>query len=133
MGLIHSRAAEKRKKAEAKLLGEQRKQVKADAAADKQDALAAKWEPIIAAMEAGERSYDDLSLADKMSVPLRYSRRVMAVRKAAKNGTPLPGAAAPEADITTRLHALAALHEQGLVTDEEFAARRTALLDEATS
>lgn len=146
MGLIHTHASKKRDRAEAKLATAERKQVKKegaatrqadrqDAQAERHDAQTAKWEPIVAAMEAGEQSYDDLSFAEKMSVPFRYSRRVMAVRKAAKNAALLPAEAALEAEasVADRLHALAALHEQGLVTDEEFAARREAMLDEATS
>jgi hypothetical protein len=59
----------------------QEKQLKRQDAADAADALAAKWEPIVAAIEAGEASWDDLTMMQKMSMPMTYQLRSRAARR----------------------------------------------------
>jgi hypothetical protein len=45
------------------------------AAAGVPDPAAAKWEPVVASIEAGEASWDDLSRSQKMSMPIGYQLR----------------------------------------------------------
>lgn len=68
MGLIHSRAAKKRNKAEAKLLNAQTKQVEGGG----------KWQKILDSIESGEASWDDLSRTQKLSMPMAWQMRCRA-------------------------------------------------------
>jgi hypothetical protein len=42
---------------------------------------AAKWEPVVAAIEAGEASWDDLSRMQKLSMPTSYQVRCKAAER----------------------------------------------------
>ena len=44
-------------------------------------AVADKWEPIVAAIEAGEASWDDLHRLQKMSMPVSYILRCKAAER----------------------------------------------------
>jgi len=45
------------------------------------DPVAEKWEPIVAAIEAGEASWDDLPRIQKMSMPVGYILRCKAAER----------------------------------------------------
>lgn len=45
------------------------------------DPVAEKWEPIVAAIEAGEASWDDLPRLQKMSMPVGYIIRCKAAQR----------------------------------------------------
>ena len=42
------------------------------------DPVAEKWEPVVAAIEAGQASWDDLSRVQKLSMPISYQLRCKA-------------------------------------------------------
>ena len=67
MGLIHSGARKRRDNAEARLLQAQVQQ--------------AKWDPIVAAFEAGEATWDGLSRWQKLNMPIRYQLLCKAAEK----------------------------------------------------
>jgi hypothetical protein len=88
MGLIHSRASKKRDKAEAKLLDAQAKQAKQEKQAAKhetKDAAKDQWEQILATIESGEASWDDLTRMQKMSMPISYQLRCKAAERRRAN------------------------------------------------
>jgi hypothetical protein len=45
------------------------------------DPMAAKWEPVVTAIESGQASWDDLSRLQKMSMPMSYQLRCRAARR----------------------------------------------------
>jgi len=66
---------------EAKLLKAQRK----TETKERQVAAAAeKWEPVVAAIEAGEASWDDLTGMQKLSMPISYQLRCKAAARRQK-------------------------------------------------
>jgi hypothetical protein len=84
MGLIRSRAKKLDRKASAaehkaqtKLLKEQVKQVKQV----KQEQDNIQWEEILAAFEAGEVTWDDLSRMQKMQMPVTYQIKCKAAQR----------------------------------------------------
>jgi hypothetical protein len=84
MGLIRSRAKKLDRKASAaehkaqtKLLKEQVKQVKQ--VKHEQDNI--QWEEILAAFEAGEVTWDDLSRMQKMQMPVTYQIKCKAAQR----------------------------------------------------
>ena len=60
--------------ANARLAKTQAKQAAGDPAAEK-------WEPVVAAIEAGEASWDDLSRMQKLSMPISYQLRCKAAAR----------------------------------------------------
>ena len=62
-------------KAEARLWNAQADQVDRTTAAQKSQAVADRWEPVTAAIEAGAASWADLSRAQRLSMPLAYQIR----------------------------------------------------------
>lgn len=73
MGVFHSRASKKRDKAEAELLKAQKKQVRKD--------TGNQWDQILASIESGEVSWDDLSRLQKLSMPVAYQIRCKAAER----------------------------------------------------
>ena len=45
------------------------------------DPVAEKWEPVVAAIEAGEASWGDLSRVQKLSMPISYQLRCKAAAR----------------------------------------------------
>jgi hypothetical protein len=45
------------------------------------DPVAEKWEPVVAQIEAGEASWDDLSRMQKLSMPIGYQIRCKAAER----------------------------------------------------
>ena len=45
------------------------------------DQAAEKWKPVVAAIEAGEASWDDLSRMQKLSMPISYQLRCKAAER----------------------------------------------------
>lgn len=43
--------------------------------------VAEKWEPVVAAIEAGQASWDDLSRMQKLSMPISYQLRCKAAER----------------------------------------------------
>ena len=87
MGLIRSRAKKLDRKASAaehkaqtKLLKEQIKQVK-QVKQVKQEQDNIQWEEILAAFEAGEVTWDDLSRMQKMQMPVTYQIKCKAAQR----------------------------------------------------
>jgi hypothetical protein len=76
-------AETKERLANAKLAKAQAQQL----AAGVPDPAAAKWEPVVAAIEAGDASWDDLSRVQKLSMPIGYQLRCKtAERRRQKEG-----------------------------------------------
>ena len=75
-------AATKASLAEARLADAQAKQVKKQGQQARQQdaaaAAAAKWGPVVEAIEAGQASWDDLSRVQKLSMPVGYQLRCRA-------------------------------------------------------
>jgi hypothetical protein len=67
--------------AAARLANTQAKQVQQVAAATQADVITARWEPIVAAIESGEASWDDLPRLQKMSMPVKYIMRCKAAER----------------------------------------------------
>ena len=69
-------------KAETKAL---KGQAQAASAADQRharvDATGTRWQPVVAAIEAGEASWDDLSRLQKLSMPIGYQLRCKAAMR----------------------------------------------------
>jgi len=123
VGLIHSRASKQRNKAEAKVLKDEHK-AKVDARREShQDAITEKWEPVVQAIEAGTASWDDLTRMQKASMPIKYILRCKAASRANSQGSDA------EQGTADRLGKLVALHDAGVITDEEFADKRGEILE----
>jgi hypothetical protein len=74
-------AETKERLANARLVNAQAKQAAGDPVAEK-------WEPVVAAIEAGEASWADLSRMQKLSMPVSYQLRCRAAeRRRARGGT----------------------------------------------
>jgi hypothetical protein len=71
------RKKKKALKAEARLWNAQADQVEKTTAA----AAAGKWDAVVAAIEAGEASWDDLSTMQKLSMPISYRMRCKAAQR----------------------------------------------------
>ena len=50
------------------------------------DPVAAKWEPVVASIEAGDLSWDDLSRVQKLSMPIGYQIRCKAAERRRTKG-----------------------------------------------
>jgi hypothetical protein len=74
-------AETKEKLASARMIRAQEKQLKKQEAADKEDTLTAKWEPIVTAIEAGDATWEDLTKMQKLSMPVKYQLRCRAARR----------------------------------------------------
>lgn len=81
MGLIHSRAAKKRNKAEARVLKDQHQEAVEQRRAAQKDAVAEKWGPVVEAIESGETTWDDLSRMQKLQMPISYQLKCKAAQK----------------------------------------------------
>ena len=67
--------------AQARAASEEAKLLKAQRKAGAKDAAAEKWEPVVAAIEAGEASWDDLTRMQKLSMPIGYQLRCKAAAR----------------------------------------------------
>ena len=74
-------AATKASLAAARLAKAEEKQVKQAAKQDKAVGVAGQWEPVVAAIEAGEASWADLSRMQKLSMPIGYQLRCKAAER----------------------------------------------------
>jgi protein involved in temperature-dependent protein secretion len=81
-------ATTKNASAQARLAKAETKAVKAqgktDAGAQRQarvDATGTKWEPVVAAITAGEASWDDLSRMQRLSMPIGYQMKCKAAMR----------------------------------------------------
>ena len=81
---------------------------------------------IESAGESGQSKFDDVPYPDEFQ-SLLYKVREQRARALAREDRPEDGVAA---DPTERLERLARLHREGVLTDDEFAAKKQALLDE---
>jgi NAD(P)H-dependent flavin oxidoreductase YrpB (nitropropane dioxygenase family) len=82
MGIIHSRASKKNARAQASLANAEAKAVKQGTRQAGQDAVAAKWQPVVDAIAAGEADWDDMSRLEKLSMPLAYQLKCKAAARA---------------------------------------------------
>jgi len=68
-------------KAETKALKGQARAAAAETQQARRDASDAKWQPILAAIQSGEASWDDLSRLQKLSMPIGYQLKCKAATR----------------------------------------------------
>jgi uncharacterized membrane protein YdbT with pleckstrin-like domain len=85
---------------------------------------------IESAGESGQSRFADIPDPEEFQSLLYRTRELNAEKKAGRAGAPGPGPEAARPDPTEQLERLARLHKDGVLTDEEFAQKKQALLDQ---
>lgn len=86
---------------------------------------------IESAGESGQSSFADIPDPEEFQALLYRTRELHTERKGGRGAAAAsPGQEAPRPDPTEQLERLARLHREGVLTDEEFAQKKQALLDQ---
>ena len=85
---------------------------------------------IESAGESGQSRFADIPDPEEFQALLYRTRELHGERKGARSAAPSQGAEAARSDPTEQLERLARLHREGVLTDEEFAQKKQALLDQ---